>query len=172
MIVPKFAKYIFRILIVLLIAYGLILVNKEISGNYDASSLNSDILNIDNTSTSDSTARYSKENHKQQKISFGDKTYTVYISDTEESRESGLSGWKELTSDEAMIFVFDKEGEYPFWMKDMLFPIDIVWLDSSFKPVHIEKNVSPDTYPKKFVNSISARYVLELRSGTVDMISK
>lgn len=70
-----------------------------------------------------------------------------------------------------MLFVFDVPGKYGFWMKDMRFPIDMVWISQDGTVVHIEREVSPSTYfdfnpPKTFVNTPDAKYVLEMASGT------
>ena len=54
----------------------------------------------------------------------------------------GLAVKNQLKENEAMLFVFDDPAEHSFWMKDMKFPIDIIWLDSDGKVVHIEKNLS------------------------------
>jgi uncharacterized protein len=66
--------------------------------------------------------------------------------------------------------VFDREGYQGFWMKEMNFPIDIVWLNKDKKIVHIEHNVSPDTYPKIFnpnneFNNEKSLYVLETNAN-------
>jgi uncharacterized membrane protein (UPF0127 family) len=55
-------------------------------------------------------------------------------------------------------------------MKDMLFPIDIVWIDSEYRVVSIAKNISPDTFPKTFFPTQSARFVLEMNAGTAENI--
>lgn len=167
MIVPKFAKFIFRILIILVVFYGLFLTYKEESKNLAIIDSNSINTSLNTASATDKHSEY-----KQQTISLGEKTFTLYIADTEELRTKGLSGWRELLPNEAMVFVFDEEGIYPFWMKDMLFPIDIVWLDSSFRPVHFEKNISPKTYPTLFKSNVLAKYVIEVPAGTIDQISK
>lgn len=57
-------------------------------------------------------------------------------------REKGLSGRKSLGINEGMLFVFDKPDKYPFWMKDMNFPIDIIWIAGS-QVVGYEEYVSP-----------------------------
>jgi len=67
----------------------------------------------------------------------------VEIADTFKQRSKGLSGRDNLNADSAMLFVFDKESYYSFWMLDMNFPIDIVWLDSEYKVVDIAKNIKP-----------------------------
>lgn len=50
------------------------------------------------------------------------------VVDNEEARMKGLSGRDNLADDEGMFFVFEKSDIYPFWMKDMKFAIDIIWI--------------------------------------------
>lgn len=52
----------------------------------------------------------------------------VDVASTSALRERGLSGRASLKEGEGMLFVFDKEDWYIFWMKDMNFPIDIIWI--------------------------------------------
>jgi uncharacterized protein len=92
------------------------------------------------------------------------------VADTPASREQGLSGRSELQENDGMLFVFDMPGKYGFWMKDMNFPIDMVWISQDGYVVHIEREVSPSTYfdsnpPQAFVNTPDAKYVLEIASG-------
>lgn len=96
------------------------------------------------------------------------------IVDTPASRELGLSGRTGLEKDEAMLFIFEHSGRYGFWMKDMLFSIDMLWIAEDGTVVHIERNVTPESYfnnnpPKTFVNTPDAKYVLELASGQADV---
>lgn len=86
----------------------------------------------------------------------------VQLADSSSERELGLSYRPEIGKEEGMLFIFDTPGKYGFWMKDMQFPIDIVWLSQSGQVVYIEENVATSTYPKAFTNSSSALYVLEL----------
>lgn len=92
-------------------------------------------------------------------------TVRVTIADTEAKREQGLSGRQGLAPHEGMLFIFQKDDRYAFWMKDMLFSIDILWLSADGTVVYIAPSVSPDTYPQAFVSSTPARYVLELPAG-------
>ena len=98
-------------------------------------------------------------------ISIGDTVISVEVADTEDSREQGLSGRSDLRSGKGMLFVFDTDGTWGIWMKDMQFPIDIVWVDVFGTVVTVAENVAPDTYPKVFNPSAPARYVLELPAG-------
>lgn len=84
-----------------------------------------------------------------------------------ESRNLGLSGRKGMREDEGMLFVFDKVGNYPFWMKDMNFSIDIIWLDENKKIVFIKENATPESFPTSFGGEEESLYVIEALSGFV-----
>jgi len=92
-------------------------------------------------------------------------TLQVALADTPALRERGLGGRESLGENEGMLFVFPKDGVYPFWMKDMRFSIDILWLAADGRIVYVVENVSPDTYPEDFAPDNLARYVLELPAG-------
>lgn len=83
-------------------------------------------------------------------------------------RQKGLSGRQKLTDDQAMLFIFDQPGHPGIWMKGMKIPIDIIWLNCAGQITHINKNVSPDTYPKVFKPRRQAQFVLEVRAGITD----
>lgn len=93
------------------------------------------------------------------------KTYQMDIADTPALQEQGLSGHAPLASDAGMIFIFSTPDNYGFWMKDMLFPLDIIWISSDFHIIHIEKNLSPETYPTVYYPNAPAEYVLEISGG-------
>ena len=96
-------------------------------------------------------------------------TIRVTVADTPEEREQGLSGWTGLSEDEGMLFVFEKDGEPAFWMKDMKFAIDILWISSEGVVVDMRQDVSPETYPTAFAPRSEARYVLELPAGYTEV---
>lgn len=97
-------------------------------------------------------------------------SFAVHIADTEEERAQGLSGVTFLDDHEGMLFIFDSAGFHKFWMKDMHFILDIIFIDDMWKVVHIEKSVSPETYPKTFTSVTPARYVVEVLAGTTDAL--
>ena len=101
----------------------------------------------------------------QRHIQIGSTTVAVEVADTEGLREQGLSGRANLPEGQGMLFVFESDDTFGIWMKDMLFPIDIVWADVSGTVITVAKNVAPDTYPKVFYPSAPARYVVELPAG-------
>jgi uncharacterized protein len=103
-------------------------------------------------------------------VKIGEITLNIIVADTEAKRVQGLSGRDGLEENEGLLFVFETEGYYGFWMKDMKFPIDIAWLDKDRKIIYIEKNVSPETYPKVFYAfkadaPILNLYVLETKAN-------
>lgn len=87
------------------------------------------------------------------------------VADTDSKKETGLSYRKKISDDEGMIFVFDKVGIYPFWMKDMNFPIDILWLDEDYRVVYMEENLATSSYPNAYANKAGAKYVLEINAN-------
>lgn len=92
--------------------------------------------------------------------------YHTTVMRSDKQLQAGLSGTDSLPSDEAMLFVFPRASNWPIWMKDMSYPIDIVWLDDSQRVVHVVKNAQPASYPTQFVPDSPSRYVVELPSGT------
>jgi uncharacterized protein len=90
----------------------------------------------------------------------GEIPITVEIVATEEARSQGLSGRTEMTTS-GMLFVFDTNDYHGIWMKDMLFPIDIIWIDENLTVVGIESSVQPNSYPKTFRPSVPVRYAIE-----------
>lgn len=89
---------------------------------------------------------------------------TVAIADTDAERKIGLSGVASLPEREGMLFIFEQEGNYGFWMKDTLIPLDIIWIDDEGVIVHIEENVRPDSYPTIYSSPRPARFVLEVNA--------
>lgn len=87
---------------------------------------------------------------------------------TKEAQAQGLSGRSDLKTNEGMLFVFPQSGNYPFWMKNMNFSIDIIWLNENRKVIYIKKDARPELYPEIYgpdVSLGSAKYVLEILSG-------
>ncbi len=87
--------------------------------------------------------RAGTNSYPQVNITVNDQILIADISATAEQRIKGLSVRDALAENEAMLFVFDAEGEHKFWMKDMKFPIDIIWISSDKIVVDIEQNLQP-----------------------------
>lgn len=110
---------------------------------------------------------FNSEKMRFSELKIGDTTVQVEIADTLITRTQGLSGRTGLLPGTGMFFVFDTDDVYGIWMKDMNFGLDILWFDENLKIVHIEENVSPETYPKVFYSATPALYVLEVNQGFV-----
>ncbi|MDO8471512.1 MAG: DUF192 domain-containing protein [bacterium] len=98
-------------------------------------------------------------------IKINDASIRVEVVNTPETRQKGLSGREMLPEGTGMLFIFDSPVQDGFWMKDMNFAIDIIWIDEKFRVVNIEKEVTPETFPKIFYPNQPVKYVLELPAG-------
>lgn len=103
---------------------------------------------------------------------FKDNCFSVEIPLTDESISRGLMFREHLDADRGMLFVFDRPDVYPFWMKNTLIPLDIIWINESMDVVFISRNTQPckavicnDIVPDK-----KAVYVLEINGGIADAI--
>jgi len=95
---------------------------------------------------------------------------TVEFAKTSTAQQKGLSGRPSLPNDHGMLFVFDHEDYWGFWMVDMKFPLDIIWFNSNRQVVFIERNLPPCT-PQNcpiFTANAKAMYVLEVNAGFVE----
>lgn len=97
----------------------------------------------------------------------GEHQFKLEVASTAETAALGLGDRDSLPKDRGMLFELDGSSSACFWMKDMHFPLDIVWLSAEKRVVHLEQNVKPDTYPHSFCPSAPAKYVIELNAGTV-----
>jgi len=107
-------------------------------------------------------------NYEKTDLTIGKNNFHTYISDREDKRERGLSGISNLEEGVAMLFVFEDENFHNFWMKDMNFPIDIIWIDGEKKIIEISNNITPETYPKTFTSQSPSKWVLEIGGGEAE----
>ena len=98
-------------------------------------------------------------------IRFGGTLVHLTLAVTEGEKEAGLSGFSSLAADQGMLFIFDKSDKWAFWMKDMHFPIDMIWIDRNGLIVDVKSAIDPSTYPEIFTPRSAASYVLEVQSG-------
>ena len=103
--------------------------------------------------------------NKKAAITIENLNVPVEVADTHIKRTQGLSEREELSEDSGLLFVFEKSDRHGIWMRDMHFPIDIIWIGEDGRIVDIKQNVSPDTYPQIFQPQEPARYVLEVNAG-------
>lgn len=95
----------------------------------------------------------------------GDALFQVAVADSVEKRMQGLSGVPAMGANEGLYFMYSTPQPLAFWMKDMRFPIDIVWIDQNQRVIHIMENLTPQTYPRVFGPRRPAQYVLEINAG-------
>lgn len=95
------------------------------------------------------------------------RSFAVCVSDTQASQMQGLSHTRNLPDWMAMLFVFDTPASYPFWMPDMNYDIDILWLNDDFSVANIYRSASPRDYPAHYIPDVPVRYVIETAPDVV-----
>ena len=110
------------------------------------------------------------QNKESAQVTIKDLMIQAIIADEPKEREAGLADYPSLPLGEGMLFVFDKSASYVFWMKNVEFAIDIIWIDETKKIVDIAPNVPPE--PNKNEKELTrykpkgdAKYVLEINAG-------
>lgn len=97
-------------------------------------------------------------------VEISGKTFILKRAFTEEARTLGLSNTSFLPENGGMIFEFDRFDKYGFWMKDMLMPIDIIFVNED-TITDVYKSVMPESFPASFLPSIPINFVIELNAG-------
>lgn len=106
---------------------------------------------------------------KTTKVTIHDEKFTAEIASSSAEQEKGLSGRNNLAADHAMLFVFEKSDYHSFWMKEMKFPLDILFIQDA-KIVSITENALPPVEGKDLpiIQPTSpANRVLEIQAGLV-----
>lgn len=85
-----------------------------------------------------------KNNETKSSITINGKTFVVDVAKTNKQKEKGLAIYDTLPLDKGMVFIFKYPDYYAFWMKDMKFPIDIIYIKQN-KITDIYKNVPTPT---------------------------
>ena len=96
----------------------------------------------------------------------------VEVADTLKKRSLGLGNRPYLTKGWGMLFVFEERKPHRFWMKDMQFPLDIIWLDNH-RIVHINHNAKPaysDDEPNVMTSPVPVNFVLEIAAGRAEKL--
>lgn len=99
-------------------------------------------------------------------VTVGGTTYAVEVADTPATQELGLGQRDSLPAGRGMLFVFDRPGNWGFWMKDTRFALDMVWARQDGTVISVARNVATSTYPQVFYPTTpDASYVLEVNAG-------
>jgi len=106
-------------------------------------------------------------------LEINNKTYKLETAKTIVQRSRGLSNRQELCNNCGMIFFAKNDSIQPFWMKNTLIPLDMIWVNSRGQVVDI-KQAQVETNPTKpqniYRNSTPAKYVIELNYQETDKI--
>ena len=103
-----------------------------------------------------------------QQLQVGGANLLVDVADTPEKRERGLSGRSNLADNQGMLFVFNSSLVPGFWMKDMHFSLDMIWIDQNWTIVGVTKNIPPSSYPQTFQPPSPILYTIEVNAGWAD----
>lgn len=100
-------------------------------------------------------------------VQIGPAKITAEIAQNETAVQKGLSGRKYLNPDRGMLFIFAQPDFYRFWMPDMNFPIDIIWIHNE-RVAAINENVSNKFNPARpvfYTPPLPVKYVLEVNAN-------
>ena len=114
------------------------------------------------------------DNLRTREVCFNNNCFIAEICETPEQRTRGLMFRESMGASKGMLFVFEKEGQHSFWMKNTLIPLDIIWINKDKQVIHIEKDVQPCREGgecEKIKSDEPAKYVLELNAGVADKIN-
>ncbi len=156
----KLNKYIIFILFIIMLAIFWVVVSKQVKPQ--------SLSPLDQNNTSQQT--------DQARAILNGKVFVLEVMDTPDKQREGLSGRDSIDKDQAMLFVFDQAKIMDFWMKDMKFNIDLLWIKGD-EIVAWEKNMLapdpnlPDDKLKHYTSPFPVDKVLELKSGTIDDLS-
>ena len=101
-------------------------------------------------------------------VRLGSGVYSLWLADNDTTRIQGLSNVDKLHLNGGLLMAYDNNDTHGIWMKDMNFPLDLIWLDNNKKVVYIVKNAPPENpVSTVYVPKDPSRYVLELPAGSV-----
>jgi len=91
---------------------------------------------------------------------------TVEVADDAQKRATGLMFRQSLDDDKGMLFIFEAEGYYSFYMKNTYIPLDIIYISADKMIVYIAEDTTPLSL-ESIVPSEAAQYILEVNAGYV-----
>lgn len=109
------------------------------------------------------------------KLTVNNYTLLVEIVDNQAKRAKGLGGRQSLATGAGMLFIFPDEGKHPFWMKDLKFALDFIWIKGD-QVIDVTENIPPPAPTQKdaslpiYESKENIDKVLEVNSGTVQRL--
>lgn len=101
-------------------------------------------------------------------VKIGKVSFKAEVADNILKKAKGLMFRKYLPKNQGMLFIFSNEDYHQFWMIFTKIPLDIIWINSKKKIVHIENNVQPSLINLKVYGpKEKAKYVLEINANMV-----
>jgi uncharacterized protein len=113
---------------------------------------------------------HSAEKIETTQVCLKDNCFQMELATDDYERAHGLMFRDHLDQDKGMLFIFDKEGVYQFWMKNTRIPLDIIWLNKEKKVVFINEKAKPcQQIICPIINpKVAAQYVIEINAGLVE----
>ena len=108
-------------------------------------------------------------------LHIGDTVYAVDLAVTPEERTQGLSGRPSMDTNRGMLFVYETDGPRTFWMPNMHFPLDMVWIRSDCTVAGVTADVpnppldTPRDQLELYPSAGQVRFILELNAGQAAM---
>jgi uncharacterized protein len=114
--------------------------------------------------------RQNSQIQSQGKVTIGDYSFDVEVAKDPKAQQIGLTKYTSMKDNQGMLFVFDKPDFHSFWMKNMKFPLDIIYIDGD-TIVFIVENAQPadieEENPTIYKPEAAADKVLEIQKGLV-----
>jgi uncharacterized membrane protein (UPF0127 family) len=101
-------------------------------------------------------------------LTIGSVVVQASVADTLSKRITGLSDTPFLPEGVVKLFAFGAPGSQSIWMMDLYYSLDILWAAEEGEIVHIEENVSTDSFPASFASPTPAWFVVEANAGFVE----
>lgn len=104
-----------------------------------------------------------------QMVCFRNNCVQVEVAQNNSQREIGLMFRPNLEANRGMLFIFDAPDRYGFWMKNVKFPLDIIWIaeDKTIVDLKIDLPACPTEPCPTYVPAAPAKYAVEVNAGSV-----
>lgn len=127
------------------------------------------LLAVSYFSSHSSVIKFVSGPKQYQNVKIGSGIFNLEFATTTLAQLKGLSGRASMPQDQGMIFIFNQPGRYGFWMINMKFSLDMIWLNNQ-QVIYILSNVPPNSFPKIFYPPSVADVVVELNAGALNSV--
>ncbi len=104
---------------------------------------------------------------REKYIQINQQKIKVEVAESQEKIIQGLSGKESLCADCGMLFILPESEKHVFWMKEMKFDLDFVWIKGN-RVVRIDENITHIKGEKEeIVAGVVANKVLEINAGKI-----